>query len=222
MWKELRQPLSPKEMAAVVVLVVLTGASLYGLYRGGASLWHQRMLERAIPVALDGVRAERETLIGLIETYKAHFGYYPPLLMGAGTDRGVINPLCYELVGAQFDPRAKAFHVSITKDPMTLDEVKKYFNMSSFSNSVTFPATATNFLAGKPLAISPMTKDGELLGVSLRYTDFTSEQFWYDFDFSCWRYLTNPAQHNPGKFDIWIDIEVAGKHFTIGNWPEVK
>jgi hypothetical protein len=37
-----------------------------------------------------------------------------------------------------------------------------------------------------------------------------------------WRYPTNPAEHNPDKSDLWIEVNVAGKHFTIGNLPEVK
>jgi len=38
------------------------------------------------------------------------------------------------------------------------------------------------------------------------------------FDFSTWRYTTDPAEHNPGKFDLWVELDVEGKHFLIGNW----
>jgi hypothetical protein len=222
MWKRLRQPLSLKEMLAVTGLVALAGASVYGLYWGAAALWHRHKLEEAIPAALVGVRSQREVLIGSIEAYKAQFGYYPPLFTAAGPNRGVLNPLCYELMGVRLDPKKADFHIAITKDPLEVDEVQKYFNARSFSNCVTFPASPTNFLPNRPLSVSPLTKSGELFGVSLSYPDFIPEPFWNDFDFSPWRYATNPAEHNPGKYDLWVDIDVAGKHFTIGNWPDVK
>jgi hypothetical protein len=222
MWKRLRQPLSFKDMIVVVGLVALAGASVYGLYCGAAALWHRRMLERAIPAALSGVRVQREALIGSIEAYKAEFGYYPPLFTSPGPNRGVLNPLCYELIGVRFDPKETAFHISITKDPLKADQVQKYFNARFFSNSVTFPVSPTNFLSSRSLPVCTLTPGGELFGVGVGYPDFIPEAFWGDFDFSPWRYVTNPAEHNPGKFDLWVDIDVAGKHFTIGNWPEVK
>jgi hypothetical protein len=80
----------------------------------------------------------------------------------------------------------------------------------------------TNFLANRPLAITPLTKEADVFGIGLSYTEFTLESFWEDFEFTPWRYVTNPAEHNPGKFDLWVEVNVAGKHFTIGNWPEVK
>jgi hypothetical protein len=222
MWKSLRQPLSLKQSVFVVMLVALAGGTLYALYRGVASWWHRQGVEHAIPAALDGVRSQRDALIRSIEVYKTHFGFYPPMFTGPGPDRGLINPLCYELMGVRFDPKRASFHIAITKDPLKVDEMKHYFNATSFSNFVTFPDSPTNFLPGRPLSVYPLTKDGDLFGVSLSYPDFTPEAFWNDFDFSPFRYVTNPAQHNPGKYDLWVDITVAGKHFTIGNWPEVK
>jgi hypothetical protein len=222
MWRRLRQPLSAKEMIGVVGLVAVAGASLYGLYCGAAALWHRRMLEKAIPAALAGVRVQRDALISSIQDYKAQFGYFPPMFAPSGPNRGVLNPLCYELIGVRFEPKAAAFHISITKDPLKVEEVQKTFNMRSFSNCVSFPAMPTNFLANKSLPVCPITPNSELFGIGIGYPDFTPEAFWRDFDFSPWRYVTNPAEHNPGKFDLWIEIDVAGKHFTIGNWPEVN
>lgn len=222
MWKRLGQPLSGRQMFLVIGLVALTGAAGYGLYYGAAAWWHRRMLEKCIPAALEGVRAQRQVLIGSIEAYKSHFGYYPPMFTGPSTNRGVINPLCYELMGVRFDPKSQGFRITVTKDPLKIEEVQKYFNTRSFSNSVNFPDSPTNFLPSRPLAVFPLTADGDLFGVSLSYPDFVDEPFWNDFDFSPWRYVTNPAGHNSGKYDLWVEIKVAGKYFTIGNWPEVK
>jgi hypothetical protein len=222
MWKRLRQPWSVKEMVIVVGLVSLAAGVGYGVYVAATTFWHRRMAERAIPAALAGVRVQRDELIRSIEAYKQHFGFYPPLQTVPGPGRGVMNPLCYELAGVQFDPVKGTFHVSLTKDPMTIAQVQRFFNMSSFSNCVAFPAVPASFLPGRSASVSPLNSEDGLLGVALNYTEFTAEEFWRDFDFSPWRYATNPAEHNPGKFDLWVDLDVVGKHFTVGNWPEVK
>ena len=222
MWKRLRQRLSAKEMLAVTSVVLLTAGIIYGGYRSAAALWHRRLLAQAIPGALAGARAQRDILVDLIESYKSRFGYYPPLFTAAGLDRGVINPLCYELMGARFEAKTRQFYIPATKDGLSVDVVENYFHMHSFSNCLVFPRLPTNFLANQPLSVSPLTQDGEIFGVGLGYTDFTPEGFWDDFQVSPWRYVTNPAEHNPGKFDVWVDIKVAGKHFRIGNWPEVN
>jgi hypothetical protein len=222
MWKRLGQPLSGKQIAVTIVAVLIMAGLGDELYHGASSLWHRRLLEKAIPAALVGVRGQREALIGAIESYKARFGYYPPLYTGPGQARGVLNPLCYELLGARFDAKDSQFYVPITKDGLAVDEVQKLFNMHSFSNCLAFPIAPTNFLANRLLTCAPLTKDTDAFGVAVSFTEVTTEPFWEDFEFSPWRYTTNPAEHNPGKFDLWVEVDVAGKHFTIGNWPEVK
>src|SRR5262249_59495176 len=140
-------------------------------------------------------------------------GYYPPMYTPSGSERGVFNPLCYELLGVRFDPRTKEFHIPITKDGLSIDEAQKYFNARSFSNSLPFPNLPTNFLGNHALSAAPLTNEVEVFGVSVGYTQFTPESCWEDYDFSPWRYTTNPAEHNPGKFDLWVEVRVAGKHF---------
>ena len=214
--------MSVKGAVIATALVLLAGAIVYGLYTGVAALWHRQMLVRTIPAALDGVRKQREEMVQIIEQYKRHFGYYPPLFTPAGPDRGVLNPLCYELMGVRFDPKRKEFRISTSKDTLPVSLLLKDFHILAFSNSVEFPLVATNFVTDQSLTITPLTKETELFGIAISYTDFIPEPFWADYDFSAWRYATNPAQHNPGKFDLWVDISVAGRHFTVGNWPEVN
>ena len=209
-------------MVVTTGLALIIGVAVYGLYQAGAALWHRHELEKTIPATLAGVRAQREVLVRAIEDYKERFGYYPPLWTRSGPDRGLVNPLCYELLGAQLDPKSAQFHIPVTKDPLSRDAAQHYFNTGMFSNCLAFPMVPTNFLAGRPLAASSLTPGSELFGVSLSYTDFIPEEFWYDYAFSTWHYLTNPAAHNPGKYDLWVEMKVAGRQITIGNWPEVR
>jgi hypothetical protein len=210
------------QLACAVVVVLLVGGATYGVYWETATLWHRHVLERSIPVLLAGTRSQRNALVGVIEAYKSKFGYYPPMYTPPGRNRGEVNPLSYELLGVQFQTNHSEFHIPVTKDPLSLEEAQKYFNSRWFSNCLTFPMIPTNFLANRALAITPMTKNGDVVGVGVTYTDFTPEGFWEDYRFSAWRYVTNPAEHNPGKFDLWVEVTVAGKHFTIGNWGETQ
>ena len=222
MWKRLGQPLSAKQMVGVVAAISVAAGVIIGLYYGAAAWWHQKVVGRSIPDALAGIRTQRDALAVVIESYKNQFGYYPPLLTSAGSNRGVINPLCYELLGARFDAKTSEFHIPVTKDGVSVAEVRRYFSMNSFSNCLPFPTLPTNFLANRPLAVAPLTTDADLFGIAVNFTEFTPESCWGDFAFTPWRYATNPAEHNPGKFDLWVEVTVAGKHFTIGNWPEAK
>jgi hypothetical protein len=196
--------------------------AFYGGYRGVTAIWHHRAIERAIPNVLTGLRGQRDMMVDAIESYKKQFGFYPPLFTAAGPERGLLNPLCYELLGVRFEPKTAQFYIPSSKDGLSADEAQKYFNARSFSNCFPFPALPTNFMANRPFPITPLVKDIDLYGIGVGYTEFTPEALWEDFEFTPWRYVTNPAQHNPGKFDLWIEANVDRKHFTIGNWAEVK
>jgi len=39
---------------------------------------------------------------------------------------------------------------------------------------------------------------------------------------SPWRYAADPAEHNKGRFDLWIEVDVLGQHFLIGNWEGAR
>src|SRR5690348_14521887 len=115
MWNRLRQPLSLKQMVGATILVLLAGASVYGAYLGVCATVHRWQLQKRIPAALDGIRAEREDLIRIIQSYKNHFGYYPPMFTKDGPEHGVVNPLCYELLGVRRDPKTRDFYIPVTK-----------------------------------------------------------------------------------------------------------
>ena len=211
MRNKFKEPLPAKQVPVVVLIVLLTAAAVYGSYRGLAALWHRHKLEQTIPASLAGVRAEMATLSSLIENYKGRFGYYPPLLTPPGSARGVLNPLCYELMGSRYAPKSKAFYIPATKDALTAQDVEKYFSMASFSNCLASPNAPTNFLANRALPVQPLEPGSGLFGIGLTYTEFVPEDFWGDYEFSPWRYATSPAQHNPGKFDIWVQ-QVSGSN----------
>src|SRR5580765_3008465 len=124
MWKRLGQSLSPKEVVGVIAVMLVGAGCLYASYRGVTAIVHRHGLERSIPGVLTGVREQRETLIGVIESYKSHFGFYPPLLTPPGTNRGFVNPLCYELLGVRFNAQTAQFYLPSSKDGVSVDRRK--------------------------------------------------------------------------------------------------
>jgi hypothetical protein len=36
--------------------------------------------------------------------------------------------------------------------------------------------------------------------------------------FGSWRYNSSKPEHNPGGFDLWIEIQAPGTNIVIGNW----
>jgi hypothetical protein len=222
MLKRFKEPLSFLQVILATGILVVLAGGLYGAYCGLTALWHRRMLKQTIPATLAGLRAQREEVTHIIEAYKGRFGFYPPMSTAPGPKRGVINPLCYELLGLRFDKKRSEFFIPASKDPLTVGEAQKYFNVQTFSNCLEFPEMPTNFMADRPVSVQPLAADSDLFGVGVSYTQFVPESFWYDYEFSAWRYTTNPAEHNPGKFDLWVEMNVAGKHFVVGNWPEVN
>src|ERR1700676_559689 len=126
MLKKLGQPLSAKQTAFGVALLLALAGALFGLYRGVSTVWHRRMLERSTPSVLAGIRSQRDTLMALVESYKSRFGFYPPMFTTSGPTRGVINPLAYELLGVRFNTNTGQFYIPVTKDGLSVAEAKKY------------------------------------------------------------------------------------------------
>jgi hypothetical protein len=93
--------------------------------------------------------------------------------------------------------------------------ILRSFNMLSFSNSILAPEWPTNFLDGLGFVGLP-GNDAILLSSSV--PDGISEDLTDDFVTTTWRYAADPAEHNKGKFDIWMELTVLNQHFVIRNW----
>ena len=210
--------LSPAQAFGWILALLLIAAAGYALYVTAADAWHRRGVRAAIPKYLDGLRAQRDALSQAVERYHAQFDFYPPN-HPTNANRAVLNPLYYELVGARWDTNFGTFRLPTTKDPVKPEMMLRMFNLSSFSNSLLSLAWPTNFIEGAGLV---GRQQDEIILVSSSTPDGIEEKFTDDFVSSPWRYATDPAEHNKGKFDIWIELAVLDQHFVIGNWPEAQ
>jgi hypothetical protein len=211
------QALSPSQGVAVVAGLLVMGAGVYGLYHIAAESWHRRGVTAAIPSYLDGVKAQRDSLAQAIEKYHSQFGFYPPNHATNLVGRALVNPLYYELTGTRWNSNLQSFGLPTTKDPVKPALLLKNFNLASFSNSLPFPSWPTNFLEHLGLA---GTEENEVIMVNSPIPDGVDEKFNDDFSASTWRYAADPAEHNKGKFDLWIELDVLGQHLVVNNWDD--
>ena len=215
--------LNGRQAVAVVLAVIVVGAAAYGLYFGIATFLHRRTVRASIPKYLDGLRGHRDQIVKAIEKYHTQFGFYPQNHAKNGPERALLNPLYYELMGTLWVTNYQAFRLSNTKDLLKLDRALAAFNMRSFSNSMTSGPIATlwptNFIDNLGFVGH---EDDDVILLASSAPDGIDETVLDDFNTSTWRYAADPAEHNPGKYDLWIELDVLGQHYVIGNWDAVR
>ena len=209
------RPLSPVQTIFVIVGVLALGIGAYELYLVASRVLHRIAVRATIPKYLQGLRTHRDQLSQAIERYHSQFGFYPPNHCTNQQNRAYVNTLFYELVGTRWDTNLHTFSLPTTKDPVEPEMIMRVFNMASFSNTLTFPSWPTNFLGG--LSIGGRDENGVTM-VSSTFVEGIDYEISDDFSTTPWRYAADPAEHNKGKFDLWIELNVLDQHFVIRNW----
>jgi hypothetical protein len=216
----LKKQLSAREAVLVCAVLLLVVGVVYAAVLGVRAVLHKRAVTAAVPNVLAALRAQRGELQRVIEAYKAHYGFYPPMRSKLG-ERGVHNPLFYELAGTRYDPQRKFFYVAYSKEPIAPETIEKYFNMTGFTNNLLYPNWPTNFLSERPVSNNEFSPGSEMNGLYF-FNEILDNDLVDDFDISTWRYTTAPAEHNSQKFDLWVEVQVQGQRHLIGNWPEAQ
>ncbi len=208
--------LSPFQTLGWVAGLALAGVVVYFISAGIGAAWHRRKVHAAIPKYLDGLRAQRNRLASAIQQYHHRFGFYPQN-HSPKADRALLNPLYYELVGTRWSTNFAAFRLPTTKDTIRPDQMLKLFGSTAFSNSLAEPNAPTNFLGD--LGFSAVEQE-DVIMVNSSAPETIEDQLTEDFATTPWRYSADPAEHNKGRFDLWIELDVLDQHFLIGNWDE--
>jgi len=219
-----QRPLTFRE--AAIILFLLAGVAGLGCF--AYTLITSKLLEarvnEAIPKVCADVREQQQKLVNAIEAYKARFGVYPPdrvisrqpLVVDA-----VTNWLIYELVGVTYDPTNRSYQLGRIE---TADAkyVKDFFHCDGFKNCDENGNAVTHFLPPPPggeMAIRQFHDDPDVYALGYYISDpaIPTEVVW-EFNFSTWRYVASSPAHNPGKFDLWIEVQTKQRSVTIGNW----
>ena len=160
------------------------------------------------------VEAELRKLELLISTYKDKWGSYPPDNVGGA----VTNALYYELSGTSL--AGGNYRTLDGAATISSANAQAYLGVPGFLNSTLGAAQAKNYLPElKPdhsalISTAPAVRvltapgkpaPGNTIVVNGRPVN-------------PWRYVSSNPVHNPGRFDLWAEIEIGGQTNIIGNW----
>jgi hypothetical protein len=200
------------------MLAVALGAAIY---YGVQSVRHRKAIENAIPQVIGEVRKQRDELAAAIEAYKKQYGSYPPTVGVGGKTQPEMNSLFYELVGTRHDDAKENFFDPTQKQALRAEDLERIFGVRCFTNTLPFPSWPTDFLSPRQLGRKELVEGTGVFGVGFNESGVPEEAA-VDFKFSPWRYDALQPRHNINRFDLWIEVDVPGQHYTIGNWPEAR
>jgi len=185
--------------------------------------------------------AELRQLETAIESYKAKLGHYPP---DNGTNH-LVNQLYYELNGATYAKNGTVVDPTryLTTDGGVLS-VASFTNALNHANSLSLVNTQ-NPVSGLVNFLPTVDNEEGSTVVNFIKTGFAPAQFQTDAttglrflvssvqwpvtitfpaysgfvgNYCAWRYNSLNPVNNPGSYDLWVDVLIAGKTNRFSNW----
>ena len=207
----------------VVVALVL---ALLGLFQLGVRELHQvRLTSRArgaIPKVREETTRELRRLVTAIEGYKSSLGFYPPdhvISQNPPVIDAITNQLLYELLGTLHDTTNDMFcpdHFPAIRGNL----VKQFFNVSSFKNCAEQPELVKRFMSASEIPATLGVSEKPAVGVMAFFPTWEGidSEMTEEISLASWRYNSTAPVHNPGAYDLWIEIPVSGAKIVVGNW----
>jgi prepilin-type N-terminal cleavage/methylation domain-containing protein len=184
-------------------------------------------------------QAEMAQLETAIDRYKSAYGFYPPsptIPPAVGDPSTLFNQLFYELEGTttgdgtSYTNLGGSDIIAATDVPKAFPGINGFMNCSKPNADESLPQ-ARNFLPDlKPNQIGrncTNTFHGTLntFGVTLIITSVGGPDRSYKplgplmpSDVNTWRYNSSSPTNNPGSYDLWVQLSIAGKMNLICNW----
>jgi prepilin-type N-terminal cleavage/methylation domain-containing protein len=187
-----------------------------------------------VSAARKKARAELHRVQTAIDAYKAHHGFYPPdnpIPANPPLVNAVTNPLFFELVGVELvapgqyrslDGRALVY----TNDLPAIfgSGVRGFANQTRGSGDEAHPAV--NFFGKSGLPLSQIAtyrvgnSDVAILVCSIPWPEEYGTLIAGHPRLNPWRYNSSHPTNNPGSYDLWVDLVLAGKTNRISNWSD--
>ena len=186
---------------------------------------------------LHNAQAEMSQIETAIERYKSAYGFYPPC-SSVTMSNTPINQLYYELVGTTniAAPAANPVY-QVLGDPsqqLTGGQVSNVFAVSGFMNcnksgGDESASHAQDFLPDlKPRQIVENITNNAVpnVGFTLLVSSAGGPDPAYQplgqgtQDINPWRYNSANPTNNPGSYDLYIQLRIAGKTNLICNWTK--
>jgi hypothetical protein len=208
-------------LCGVLSLAVLASASViaYRVFLLQRTNYHLRL---AIPKVCQELLSQRELFVRGIEEYKRKFGTYPPdhlissepLVVDA-----ITNQLLYELLGTLQDPAAGTF-APVRFPAVKREMIKSFFNTAEFRNSALKEEDVKHFIdvADISATVAVHNKpDVALLGYFPGWEGIEPD-IYGQVNLSSWQYNSSAPRHNPGRYDLWIEVKTSQTNIVVGNW----
>ena len=176
-------------------------------------------------------QAELVNVETAIEAYKARRGTYPPDNPG----NFLINPLFYELLGTTRDSLGNYQTLDGGSQVLKLEfpafygpNVSGFVNSSASAKGDDEKAAAESFLknlkpnqSGVPKPV--LYQKIKILACSVLVEDPPANYPVLGSDpagLNPWRYISTNPTNNPGSYDLWVDLFIGGKKYTVSNWSK--
>jgi type II secretory pathway pseudopilin PulG len=205
------------ELLTVIGIIVVIAALLLPV----GSIVKQRAVIRA-------TQAQMAQLETAIDRYKSAYGFYPP----SGTTGPFTNQLYFELLGTTNIALPSVMPVYLTLDStaeINTNDAGGTFGVSGFMNC-SKPGTdesstrAQDFLPDlKPNQIGTLYTNGnDVVKIIIASAGGPDPDFQPlgQQDMNPWRYNSSNPTNNPGSYDLWIQLKIAGKTNLICNWSK--
>jgi len=218
----LRRKLQLRDLLFLALgVILLAGASFYAWSMFGRYRENARLVA-ALPRLYSEICSQRECLTRAIDAYKQSLSFYPPdhvLQQNPLTVDPLTNQLLYELVGSVREPDGRFFE-PMGYPPVSAQMLKTYFHSDHFANSVEQLEQVRHFLDSSNI-IATMAihqkPDVALLAYFPSWEGIEPELM-SQIELGSWRYNQSSPVHNPGKYDLWIEIRTGLTNIVIGNW----
>jgi prepilin-type N-terminal cleavage/methylation domain-containing protein len=199
------------ELLTVISIIAVVAGLVVGLAPGAARLMRTKRVE-----------GDLNQLISAIEQYHAVKGYYPPdnslrdnpPLVNSGT-----NALYYELKGWNYSSVDDRTAGTLERTgPLYTRTLQQVFHRGGIANSSAVPGdpNVKDFL--------PNLKTNQVFRASLG--SFAVDLLKVPVPgpggvlANPWHYVSTSPTNNPGKFDLWAEVQVGKDIRIIGNWKE--
>jgi len=157
-------------------------------------------------------QTEMKQVTTFIDFYKEKLSFYPP----DNPNNRMTNQLYFELAGTVYTNRPDGFQTLDGSAEILASSILSTFGARGFVNTSRGGGddgtTAKNFLTG--------IKPGQYAEIAPKVRVLTCSVLAPGNVINPWRYNSSNPTNNPGTYDLWVDVLIAGKTNRISNWSQ--
>lgn len=167
-------------------------------------------------------------IAGAIDAYKTRLGFYPPDNPG----NPAINQLYFELLGTTNSGTPQTNWITLdhsaqinSVDPSM--NINSVFGVQGFANTSprahSEDAAAISFLdsiSSKQIGSIDPANQIKVLVCSVEWPSSAMPAPIPGTQWNPWRYNSSHSTNNTGSYDLWVDLVIGGKTYTVGNWNQ--